>query len=109
MAALAQYALTLFFYRINGKQRSVPRRFSQMSEFMLATHFAAKLNLEETALPDFVHQGIIKPVKKNGNTYFSARDLYRLKAVLHFMREAGLSADEAFDRVVNARTAVAAH
>jgi DNA-binding transcriptional MerR regulator len=78
-----------------------------MSEFMLAHHFAAKLELEETALPDFVHQGIIKPVKKNGHTYFSAGDLYRLKAVLHFMRESGLSADEAFDRVVNVNAAAA--
>jgi DNA-binding transcriptional MerR regulator len=78
-----------------------------MSEFMLAQHFAAKLNLEETALPDFVQQGIIKPVKKNGHTYFSARDLYRLKGVLHLMREGGLSADEALDRIVNLNTAAA--
>ncbi len=75
-----------------------------MSEFMLAQHFAAKLNLQESALPEYIQQGIIKPVKKNGNTYFSQRDLYRLKGVLHFM-ENGLSADEAFDRVLNPVTA----
>ncbi len=75
-----------------------------MSEFILAQHFAAKLNMEESALPEFVQQGIIKPVKKNGNTYFSQRDLYRLKGVLHFM-ENGLSADEAFDRILNPVTA----
>lgn len=80
-----------------------------MSEFMLAQHFAAKLNLEESKLPDFVQQGIIKPVKKNGNTYFSAGDLYRLKGVLHFMREKGISADEALDRIVNVKAAVGAH
>ncbi len=79
-----------------------------MSEFMLAQHFAAKLNLEESKLPEFVAQGIIKPVKKNGNTYFSSRDLYRLKGVLHFMED-GLSADEAFDRVLNPCAAAAAH
>jgi DNA-binding transcriptional MerR regulator len=78
-----------------------------MPEFMLAHHFAAKLNMEESALPDFVQQGIIKPVKKNGNTYFSALDLYRLKSVLHLMRKGGISADEAFDRIVNLKTAVA--
>jgi len=76
-----------------------------MSEFILVQHFAAKLNIEESALPQFVQQGIIKPVKKNENTYFSSRDLYRLKAVLHFMNEIGLSADEAFDRVMNHGTA----
>ncbi len=79
-----------------------------MSEFMLAQHFAAKLNLEESKLPEFVAQGIIKPVKKNGNTYFSSRDLYRLRGVLHFM-ENGLTADEAFDRVLHANAFAASN
>jgi DNA-binding transcriptional MerR regulator len=77
-----------------------------MSEFILAHHFAAKLNLQESALPRYEDQGIIKHVSKNGNTYYSAGDLYRMKAVLHFMSD-GLSADEALDRVVNTSLATA--
>lgn len=72
-----------------------------MPEFILAENLAAKLNLDRTDLPQFESQGILKPVNKNGNVYYSARDFYRLKGVLHFMREKGLSADEAYDRVLN--------
>lgn len=72
-----------------------------MPEFILAANMAAKLDLELSDLPQFEAQGIIKPVLKNGNTYYSARDFYRLKGVLHFMREQGMSADQALDRVLN--------
>jgi DNA-binding transcriptional MerR regulator len=70
-------------------------------EFILAANLAAKLGLEVSELPPFEQEGIIKAVSKNGNTYYSARDFYRLKGVLHFMREKGLSANEALDRVTN--------
>jgi DNA-binding transcriptional MerR regulator len=84
-----------------------------MSEFILAAHLAAKLDLNEADLPQYEQQGILKPVNKNGNTYYSARDFYRLKGVLHFVREQGLSPDEAYDRVLNwnwfSQSATAAH
>jgi DNA-binding transcriptional MerR regulator len=84
-----------------------------MPEFILAAHVAAKLELNESELPKYEQQGIIKPVSKNGNTYYSARDFCRLKGVLHFVREKGLTPDEAFDRVVNwnwfTQSATAAH
>ncbi|MFB3915820.1 MAG: MerR family transcriptional regulator [Terriglobales bacterium] len=72
-----------------------------MPEFLLAAQFATKLNLMEEELSQFEEQGIIKPVLKNGRTYYSSRDFYRLKGVLHFMREKGLSMDEAQDRLDN--------
>jgi DNA-binding transcriptional MerR regulator len=71
-----------------------------MPEFILAAHLAAKLEVNESELPQFEQQGIIKAVDKNGNTYYSARDFYRLKGVLHFMQK-GLSADEALERITN--------
>jgi DNA-binding transcriptional MerR regulator len=72
-----------------------------MPEFLLAELLAAKLELDTTDLPQFEAQGIIKAVKKNGRTYYSSRDFYRLKGVLHFMRSKGLSVEEAQDRVAN--------
>jgi DNA-binding transcriptional MerR regulator len=72
-----------------------------MPEFILAEHLAAKLNLEESELPRFEQEGIIKSVSKNGNTYYSARDFYRLKGVLHLVSEQGLSTDEALERMQN--------
>lgn len=72
-----------------------------MSEFILAEQVAIKLDLMQDNLPEFESQGILKPVKKNGRTYYSSRDFYRLKGVLHFMRTNGLSIEEAQDRVAN--------
>lgn len=72
-----------------------------MSEFLLAEQLATKLDLMESELSEFESQGIIKPVRKNGRTYYSSRDFYRLKGVLHFMRSNGLSVEEAQDRVAN--------
>lgn len=72
-----------------------------MPEFILAANLALKLDLEPSDLPQFEQDEILKPVVKNGNTYYSAHDFYRLKGVLHLMREKGLSTDEALDRVQN--------
>jgi len=72
-----------------------------MSEFILAEQVATKLDLMQDNLPEFESQGIIKPVRKNGRTYYSSRDFFRLKGVLHFMRTNGLSIEEAQDRVAN--------
>jgi DNA-binding transcriptional MerR regulator len=72
-----------------------------MSEFLLAEQLATKLDLMENELSQFESHGILKPVKKNGRTYYSSRDFYRLKGVLHFMRANGLSMEEAQDRVAN--------
>ncbi len=72
-----------------------------MPEFLLAEQLAAKLDLDATDLPRFESQGILKAVKKNGHTYYSSRDFYQLKGILHFMREKGLSIEEAQDRVAN--------
>jgi len=72
-----------------------------MPEFLLAEQLASKLEITQAELLEFAAQGIIRPVKKNGRIYYSSRDFYRLKGVLHFMRTQGLSVDEAQDRVTN--------
>ena len=72
-----------------------------MPEFLLAEQLAVKLELAQAELGKFENQGIIRAVKKNGRTYYSSRDFYRLKGVLHFMRTKGLSLDEAQDEVAN--------
>jgi len=72
-----------------------------MPEFLLAELLAQKLEIEPSDLPAFESQGVIRAVNKNGRTYYSSRDFYRLKGVLHFMRTMGLSCEEAQDRVAN--------
>ena len=72
-----------------------------MPEFLPAELLAQKLDIEPEELPKFESQGVIRAVKKNGRIFYSSRDFYRLKGVLHFMRTKGLSIDEAQDRVAN--------
>jgi len=66
-----------------------------MSDYFLAEHFAAKLGLSQEELADFEAKRVIRRVMKNERTYYSSRDLYRLKAVLHLMHGEGLSLEKA--------------
>jgi DNA-binding transcriptional MerR regulator len=70
-----------------------------MPDYFLREHFAAKLGVTEVELAQFEAEGLLRPVIKNGRAYISSRDLYRLKAVLHFMRRDGLSLQEARRRL----------
>jgi DNA-binding transcriptional MerR regulator len=74
-----------------------------MPDFFLAEHFAAKLGLSRKELSDFEEVGLIHRVAKNGRTYYSSQDFYRLKGVLHFMRNKGVSAETARAWVEGAR------
>jgi DNA-binding transcriptional MerR regulator len=79
-----------------------------MPDFFLAEHLAAKLGLLQKELSDFEARGVIRRVAKNGRTYYSSQDFYRLKGVLHFMRNKGLSVEAARGRVEAAARAVSA-
>lgn len=79
-----------------------------MPEFLPAELLAQKLDVQPAELPEFESQGVIRPVKKNGRIFYSSRDFYRLKGVLHFMRTRGFSLDEAFEQVVNSGASQAA-
>ena len=70
-----------------------------MPDYFLAEHLAAKLGLPLEQLADFEAQGVIRRTVKNGRTYYSSQDFYRLKGVLYFVRDKGLSVREARSRV----------
>jgi DNA-binding transcriptional MerR regulator len=70
-----------------------------MPDYFLAEHFAGRVGLSQKELADFEAKGVIRRVVKNERTYFSARDLYRLKAVLHLVHGKGLSLEKARSRV----------
>jgi DNA-binding transcriptional MerR regulator len=72
-----------------------------MPEFLLAEQLANKLEVAQAELSGFEARGVIRAVNKNGRVYYSSRDFYRLKGVLHFMRTKGLSIEEAQDQVAN--------
>ncbi|MFB3923734.1 MAG: MerR family transcriptional regulator [Terriglobia bacterium] len=71
-----------------------------MPDYMLAERLAVKLGLSPEELGSFEARGIIKGIAKNGRTYYSSQDAYRLKAVLQLVRTKGLAVEEARARVV---------
>ena len=78
-----------------------------MPDYFLAEHFTTKLGLSQEELADFEAKGVIRRVVKNERTYYSSRDLYRLKAVLHLVQGKGLSLEKARSQVDGAARLVA--
>jgi len=78
-----------------------------MPDYFLAEHFAAKLGLSQEELADFEAKGVIRRVVKNERAYYSLRDFYRLRAVLHLVQGKGLSLEKARSRVDGAAGLVA--
>ena len=70
-----------------------------MPDYILEDHLIQRLELSPMDLQGFEQRGIIQGVEKNGYVFYSSREFYRLKGVLHYMRSQGLSLDEARAKV----------
>ncbi len=70
-----------------------------MPDYILEDHLIQKLELSPMDLQRFEQRGIIQGVEKNGYVFYSSREFYRLKGVLHYMRNQGLSLDDARAKV----------
>jgi DNA-binding transcriptional MerR regulator len=70
-----------------------------MPDYILEDHLIQRLELSPMDLQGFEQRGIIQGVEKNGYVFYSSREFHRLKAVLHYMRNQGLSLDEARAKV----------
>lgn len=69
-----------------------------MPEFVVAEYLMNKLEISREELANFEAAGILHPVRKNNRTYYSSRDCYDLKGILHFMRSEGLDLKQAEER-----------
>ena len=63
--------------------------------YFAAEHLVSKLQISEAQLRDFEARGIVLGITKGGRTFYSSRDLYRLKGILFFMRTRGFSVEQA--------------
>jgi DNA-binding transcriptional MerR regulator len=70
-----------------------------MPDYILEDHVIQRLELSPMDLQRFEQRGIIQGVEKNGHVFYSSREFYRLKGVLHYMRNQGLSLDDAHAKV----------
>ena len=76
--------------------------------YLSAQHLQSKLQISTDELRDFERKGILSPVTKKGITFYSSRDLYRLKGILHFVRNQGMSIDQAVERMNKAMAGTSA-
>ena len=67
--------------------------------FVPAHHMQMQLKISAEEVLFFQERGVLEPVTKNGRLFYSARDVYRLRAILHFTRERGMSLEKARERV----------
>ena len=67
--------------------------------YFAAEHLMRKLQISEAQLRDFEARGIIVGITKAGRTFYSSRDLYRLKGILFFMRTRRFSIERAWKYV----------
>ena len=67
--------------------------------FVPAHHIQTQLEISAEEARFFEEHGVLEPVTKNGRLFYSARDVYRLRAILHFTRERGMSLEKAKERV----------
>jgi DNA-binding transcriptional MerR regulator len=65
----------------------------------LAEQLSSNLNISEDEVIKFEQQGILHPLRKNDHVYYSSADCYRAKALLHFMRDEGMSLESARERL----------
>jgi len=67
--------------------------------YVPAEHLMGKLQISEEQLRDFETRGIVLGISKAGRTFYSSRELYRLRGILFFMRTRGLSVEQAREYV----------
>lgn len=67
--------------------------------FVPAPYVQAQLKISPEEVLFFEEHGVLRPVTKNGRAFYSAKDVYRLRAILHFTRTRGLSLEKAMKRL----------
>ncbi len=67
--------------------------------FVPVHHMQAQLKISAEEVRFFEEYGVLEAVTKNGRVFYAARDVYRLRAILHFTRERGMSLEKAKERL----------
>jgi DNA-binding transcriptional MerR regulator len=62
-----------------------------MPDYFRADQLAAKLELSLEELHNYEELGLIRGVRKRSFVFYSSSDFYRLRGLLHFMRDEGMS------------------
>jgi DNA-binding transcriptional MerR regulator len=79
-----------------------------MPDYFRADQLAAKLKLTLDELKQYEELGLIHGVKKGSYVFYTSNDLYKLRGLLHFMRDEGMSLKAARARLSKAGVLVSA-
>ncbi len=77
-----------------------------MPDYFRADQLAAKLSLQPEELKKYEELGVIRGVSKSGQVFYSSCDFYKLRGLLHFVRNEGLSLKAARARLAQTGSVV---
>jgi len=72
-----------------------------MADYYPPQLLAQKLDLDESTVTKLEAKGLLQPTIKNGQKFFSSRQVFLLRAALRVARKDKISLEEAFARVEN--------
>jgi DNA-binding transcriptional MerR regulator len=70
-----------------------------MPDYYTPGQVALKLGLTESQIAVLLAQGLMQPVRKNGREFYSAHQVYQLKAAIKLARKRNVSLKEAMTHV----------
>lgn len=79
-----------------------------MPDYFRADQLAAKLDLSVDVLNEYEELGLIHGLKKGSFVFYTSKDFYKLRGLLHFMRDEGMSLKAARAKLSKAGVLVSA-
>jgi DNA-binding transcriptional MerR regulator len=70
-----------------------------MPDYYTPQQLAQKLDIAESTITELQTKGLLQPTVKDGRSYFSSRQAYRLRAAVRWARKDKIDLQEAFARV----------
>jgi DNA-binding transcriptional MerR regulator len=70
-----------------------------MPDYYTSQQLAQSLGIAETTITEFQRKGLLQPTVKDGRSFFSSRQAYRLRAAIRWARKDKIDLQEAFAKV----------
>jgi DNA-binding transcriptional MerR regulator len=68
-------------------------------QYVALMSFCERIGLTAAEVNDYETRGIIQSTAKGANRFYSLREVYRMKGILHFIRTEGLSPEAAAAKI----------
>jgi DNA-binding transcriptional MerR regulator len=68
-------------------------------QYVALMNFCERTGLTAAEVNDYETRGVIQSTVKGANRFYSLREVYRMKGILHFIRTEGLNPEEAAAKI----------